>query len=144
MSREVKKKRKKCHQRKSRERIKRIYKCMYACIHVQSFRECSWRHLWWWKVLLFRMAIATWITKQIEFWCSKYIVGRFWSVIGRIASLVFNLYDCWFRSHKAWIPEDDSNNKTDSIFASNMWCQLLYYILLGLFFVLYIFVFTQW
>jgi len=31
-------------------------------------------------------------------------------IIGRVVSLVFNLYDCLFKSHKAWIPEDDSNN----------------------------------
>lgn len=29
--------------------------------------------------------------------------------IGRFVSLVFNLYDRWFKSHKAWIPEDDSD-----------------------------------
>jgi hypothetical protein len=30
-------------------------------------------------------------------------------IIGRVVSLVFNLYDCLFISHKAWILEDDSN-----------------------------------
>ena len=32
--------------------------------------------------------------------------------LDRIVSLVFNLYDCFVQSHKAWIPEDDSNKIT--------------------------------